>query len=78
MIASRTRRTSAGSLAETRSAAGNSFNSSSNSVLATLSILLRTRIPRHVAGADLFQHLACDLHLGVEDRISRIDDLQRQ
>src|SRR3989454_1181255 len=43
-IASRTRPTSAGSLAETRSAAGNSFNSSSRSVWATLSILLRTRI----------------------------------
>src|SRR5881296_499138 len=44
MIASRTCRTSAGSLAETSSAAGNSFNSSSRSVWATLSILLRTRI----------------------------------
>src|SRR2546426_5816945 len=43
-IASRTRPTSAGSSAETRSAAGNSFNSSSRSVWATLSILLRTRI----------------------------------
>src|SRR6266542_3080539 len=44
MIASRTRWTSAGSLAETSSAAGNSFDSSSRSVWATLSILLRTGI----------------------------------
>src|SRR2546422_2347191 len=46
--------------------------------LGDLVDLIEDEDPRHVAGADLVQHLACDLHLGAEDRVGRIDDLQQQ
>ena len=44
--------------------------------LGDLVDLVEDEDPRHVAGADLVQHLAGDLHLSAEDRVGRIDDLQ--
>jgi hypothetical protein len=40
--------------------------------------LVEDEEPRHVAGADLVQHLAGDLHLRAEGRVGRIDDLQQE